>query len=455
MQRPAVVDDDRASPPGREHSPDLAQGRRHVRACGAARRCSRRGRTSRPRRAGFRRRPSLSPRRARGPPTCARASSTCRGVRSTPVALRAGDRVVRHIDPLTAPDVEHAHAAGLRVAERVAIHGRTRPASQEALEVGPATGLVVYLARSAGIGGPLLDRGELGFVGARLRSSHGESVRSLAAVRRRAIMPRRMPGKPHDPLGRRDTAELHEDGSDRRRARAACRVLSSTCSCTPASTTTTPCRGSSSRSSASASPTTCSMSGPAPMLQQTARVMERLEPLLLELDARRRPRAGRRELDDGRRARRRQAARAGRTRRGRPAQLRPHHARGDQPGRRRLGLRRCCSPTRLRRATTCPRGRPRGRDPLRRQHDDRHARGDAPRIEAEGAPARHGLEPAKLSARHAASPGARGRPAARRGACAARRWSRENLPVVFPVPPAHARRAGGARDRARRARAAC
>ena len=49
--------------------------------------------------------------------------------------------------------------------------------------------------------------------------------------------------------------------------------------------------------------------------------------------ARRRPRLRRHELDPGRRARRGEARDPGRARRGRPAELRPAHARGDQPGR--------------------------------------------------------------------------------------------------------------------------
>ena len=64
---------------------------------------------------------------------------------------------------------------------------------------------------------------------------------------------------------------------------------------------------------------------------QTARVMERLEPLLIELSARRRARPGRRQLDDGGGARGRQARASRRPCRGGTAELRPHDARGDQP----------------------------------------------------------------------------------------------------------------------------
>ena len=54
------------------------------------------------------------------------------------------------------------------------------------------------------------------------------------------------------------------------------------------------------------------------------------------------------------------------------------HARGDQPHPRRRRSPTCSSSTRPRRATTsCREGVAARRDPRRRQHDDRHARGDA------------------------------------------------------------------------------
>ena len=80
-------------------------------------------------------------------------------------------------------------------------------------------------------------------------------------------------------------------------------------------------------------------------------------------------------------------------------------------------------------------GVPRGALPVRRQHDDRHpgrARGPLPGP----APRRGGRDAARrVPARHAAPPGARRRPAARRRDRGARQRSPREMPVVFPVHP--------------------
>ena len=84
----------------------------------------------------------------------------------------------------------------------------------------------------------------------------------------------------HVVSGRRHAAELHEDGAGHRRASSRHATDPTTCSSTPVSTTTTRCRGSSSRSSASASPDHVLDVGSGSHAAQTARVMERLEPVL-------------------------------------------------------------------------------------------------------------------------------------------------------------------------------
>src|SRR3954452_10808630 len=73
--------------------------------------------------------------------------------------------------------------------------------------------------------------------------------------------------------------------------------------------------------------------------QQTARVIERLEPVLVAEPARHRARARRRQLDAGSGARRGQARDPGRPHRSGPAQLRLDDAGGAEPRRhgRRLG----------------------------------------------------------------------------------------------------------------------
>ena len=106
---------------------------------------------------------------------------------------------------------------------------------------------------------------------------------------------------------------------------------------------------------------------------QTARVMERLEPVLLERAARPGDRPRRRQLDPGGGADRGEAGHPGRPRRVGPAQLRPDDARGDQPDRRRPVLRLPLPPQRRGGREPARRGHRRRAHALRRQHDDRHA----------------------------------------------------------------------------------
>ena len=174
------------------------------------------------------------------------------------------------------------------------------------------------------------------------------------------------------------------------------------------------------------SPTTCSTSGSGSHAQQTARVMERLEPVLLEIEPDLVLVPGDVNSTLAAALVASKLEHPGRPHRGRPAQLRPHDARGDQPDRRRRGRPTCCSSTRRRRATTCWReGAP---------DAGIHYVGNTmidtlvamlPRIrEPATRRAAHGLERGELPARHAAPPGARRRPAAGRRDRAARRPSR-------------------------------
>ena len=111
--------------------------------------------------------------------------------------------------------------------------------------------------------------------------------------------------------------------------------------------------------------------------QQTARVMERLEPVLLEVEPDVVLVPGRRELDDGGGAGGGEAAasRSATSRRACAASTArcPRRSTASSPTRSPT----CCSSTPPRRATTCWPRVPARPDPLRRQHDDRHARGDA------------------------------------------------------------------------------
>ena len=170
--------------------------------------------------------------------------------------------------------------------------------------------------------------------------------------------------------------------------------------------------------------------------QQTARVMERLEPVLLEtepdvvlvpgdvnstmaaaltaskLRAPDRPRRGRPALASTGRCRRRSTASS------------PTSSPSSS------------SSTRPRRVTTSWRkGLRRRRDPRRRQHDDRLARRDAgPDRRAECARRRAGSSAARTSSSRCTGHWVDG-PFARGGGRAARRGRPSELPVVFPVHP--------------------
>ena len=148
--------------------------------------------------------------------------------------------------------------------------------------------------------------------------------------------------------------------------------------------------------------------------QQTARVMERLEPVLLEARAGRRARARRRQLDDGRGAGRRPScsSRSATSRPGCAASTArcPRRSTASSPTR----SPSCSSSTPRRRARTCCARAATSGDPLRRQHDDRHAGGDAPASRRDGSrAARLGLQRRRLPRRHAAPARARRRAAAR------------------------------------------
>ncbi len=122
------------------------------------------------------------------------------------------------------------------------------------------------------------------------------------------------------------------------------------------------------------------------------------------------------------------------------AQLRPHDARGDQPHRHRPDLRPPLPPPRGARSRTCG---------ARAIADERihfvgntmidtlvALRGALPRRSTR--PGGIGLEPGGYLARDAAPPRARRRTAAGATRSRAARRSRRELPVVFPGPPAHA-----------------
>ena len=88
---------------------------------------------------------------------------------------------------------------------------------------------------------------------------------------------------------------------------------------------------------------------------QTARMLAALEPLLAEAATRRGARLRRHQLDARGRARGGAGARARRARRGGHALVRPHDARGAQPGAHRPPRRAaCCAPRRRRRRTCGP-----------------------------------------------------------------------------------------------------
>ena len=171
---------------------------------------------------------------------------------------------------------------------------------------------------------------------------------------------------------------------------------------------------------------------------QTARILERFEPVLTSCTPGLARRLRRRELHDGHRARRGEARRAHRARRGRPAEQRPHDARGDQPHRRRPAERSAAHAVARRRRDAQARGRPGRADRLRRQRDDRlaAARPAARRVDGHGEPARR----RRLAPRRHAAPSIQRR---RRGAAARHRRrarrDRAHAQGHLPVAPSHAR----------------
>ena len=217
----------------------------------------------------------------------------------------------------------------------------------------------------------------------------------------------------------------------------------STRSSTRASTTTTRCRGSSSSELGVGEPGPHARRrlGVARGADRAGDGAPRAGPRARA--ARRRARPGRRELDGRGGARRGQARHPGRPHRGRACARStarcPRRSTGSSP----TSSRACCSSTRPRRATTCcARACAERPHPRRRQHDDRHARRDAPAHPRLDAAAAHGLAARRVPRRDAAPPRARRRPAARRP-----RWPRwtaspREMPGRLPDPPAHGERDG-------------
>ena len=107
--------------------------------------------------------------------------------------------------------------------------------------------------------------------------------------------------------------------------------------------------------------------------RQTAEVLVGMEAEFTETFTGARGRVRRRELDDRRGARRGEARRPARARRGRAAQLRRHDARGDQPAAHRPAVRAAVRHVAGGDRAPGPRGRPAERGAPGRQPDDRHA----------------------------------------------------------------------------------
>ena len=196
-------------------------------------------------------------------------------------------------------------------------------------------------------------------------------------------------------------------------------------------------------SSASASRTSSSTSAPGTHAEQTARVMERLEPVLASSASptscsspatstrRSPPRSSRRSSGSASATSRPGCARFDRTM---PEEINRHRHRRD--------LATCCSSTRPRRASNLLReGAPASAI---------HAVGNTmidtlvamrPRIDAAGAPAAHGLTRGGYLVVTLHRPGARRRPAARRRRSRALERGRARAAGRLPRAPAHARRA--------------
>ena len=250
-------------------------------------------------------------------------------------------------------------------------------------------------------------------------------------------------GRDESPRSRRRAAELREDGAGHRRARRVGAPSGRTCSSTRASTTTGMMSDVFLEELGVRPPDHMLGVGSGSHAVQTARVMERIEPVLeherpdlvlvpgdvnstlaaaLAAAKLRIPlahvEAGLRSFD-----------------RTMPEEI--NRIVADQ------FVRPPLHSTATRRSTTCAReGIADAAHALRRQHDDRQPRGDgASASERLARPRGSGVDPRRLPARDAAPAGARRRPAAgRRSIARAGRASARELPVIFPVAPAHARR---------------
>ena len=170
--------------------------------------------------------------------------------------------------------------------------------------------------------------------------------------------------------------------------------------------------------------------------EQTARALVGLEETFLRIRAGSRGRAGRRQLDARRGARRREAQDPGLPPRGGAAQLRLGDARGAQPQGRRPPLERCCSRPRRRRsenlasrASPASTSRSIGNTMIDSLFANLARRGEL----AAWARVRPRARP--LRARHAPPPRARRQPRAAAATIAALEGLSRELPVVFPMHP--------------------
>ena len=206
-----------------------------------------------------------------------------------------GDAVEAEADCLVTPcplchlnlDLQQPLAEG--VVGRELEHAGPSPAPAGRARAGPrAQGARAQPPRrAADVGDRLVDLGGR-------RDGLGE--RGAHGQRRGALRPRRL--RREDPHGRRQPAAVHQGG---RRVGRRCASATRSCSCTPASTTTTRSRRSSSPSSASRGPTASSASAAARTPRRPRACSAALEPLLRRAAPGRGARLRRHQLDARRR----------------------------------------------------------------------------------------------------------------------------------------------------------